>query len=736
MPKRVLIVESGVEAAQTLVRFFEEREDEVWHAWKLEEAVSLLDLVQPDLMLLDIHFSGDSWLDFLSQTRDKFPGLHIIITTKQIDLQREVLAKQRGVDVFVRQPYTYHWLDQAIKQLQHRHISTTQKIARAPALPTARLPIHIKIILPFLILAAIFGMLAFLINLQGAYDVRQSYQNDHLTLAALQGSNWLAENEVHMLTSLREISYTQGLAAAILRRDSKTMAAIVEPLAANNHQDAVEVLDLLGNSILSTTRSGQAYPSQSGQDASFAKQHEVEMALSGISDHFGDKYTFIHTRPGGQMLYLCGPIYDDSGQPLGVILVGKMLSSLVMEMNHDLSLDVTLYNITGQPLSTTLPNEVIADLQAGQVQQIFQNQDRAAFLRKISVQPDGGEEILNPWRVRGGDQIGLLGITLYNPPVYSVSPWLQVEGGAAFLLALAAVWWVGYRVAAMFRKSIRRLLNATGEVNGGNLVTKVDANGNDELSVLTHAFNSMLLGFQENMLYRDLMGYAPSNLTREQMRLTFENEGFNLRGQKMDVSILISDVHDFTSLSNQLDAEKAVELLNDYFEHLASIVVIHNGVINKMEGDAMIVIFGALPHPLPPEESAREACQAAAEMLLAIQSFNEKNVRRGLPALVTGISIHTGPVILGGLTIRDQLHYTPIGETVRTAHHLEELTSQISNKSDIFISQETCQLLGKLQRDYIIKNLGQYAVKEDGSFTTVYRLVPTHREEGEEMEGG
>ena len=53
MLNRVLIVESGVEAAQTLARFFEEREDEVWHAWKLDEAASLLDLVQPDLMLLD-----------------------------------------------------------------------------------------------------------------------------------------------------------------------------------------------------------------------------------------------------------------------------------------------------------------------------------------------------------------------------------------------------------------------------------------------------------------------------------------------------------------------------------------------------------------------------------------------------------------------------------------------------------------------------------------------------------
>jgi adenylate cyclase len=252
----------------------------------------------------------------------------------------------------------------------------------------------------------------------------------------------------------------------------------------------------------------------------------------------------------------------------------------------------------------------------------------------------------------------------------------------------------------------------------------VDVGGNDELSVLTHGFNSMLLGFQQSMLYRDLLGYAPSERSRELMRQTFESEGFNLRGQEIDVSILISNVRDFTGLAQSMTPEKVVALLNDYFEHLAAIVVSHNGVINKLEGDAMIVIFGSLPHPLPPEQSAPDACQAAVAMLLAIRALNEKNVQLGFPSLVTGISIHTGRVILGGVTIRDQLHYTPIGKAVKTAHRLEELTRKISEQSDIFISQDTCQYLGDPPQGLRVEKLGQYAVKRDGSFTPVYRLIP------------
>jgi class 3 adenylate cyclase/CheY-like chemotaxis protein len=738
MPNRVLIVESGVKAAQTLARYFEEREDEVWHAWKLDEAVSLLDLVQPDWMLLDIHIPGDSWLDFLSQTRDKFPNLQIIMTTKQIDLQREVLARQRGVDVFVRQPFTHRWLDQAIKQLQQRHGSENQRIARAIVLPPVRLPIYVKVIAPFLILAIIFSLLAFFINLQASYDLHQSYQNDHLSMTAVQGNNWLAKNEARMLISLREMTSTQGLAAAIMRRDSKMMAAILEPLAANNQQDAVEVLDLMGNDIFSVQRSGQTYHSESVQKTIFAQEHAVEMALRGISDHVGDKYVFLADVPAGHMIYLGGPVYEENGQPMGVILVGRSLPSLVMDMQHDLSVNVTLYDMNGHVLSTTLPLGTAQELQKEKAQQILQNQNpSAAYTRKITLEQTSGDEIFFPWQVRDGSQIGMVGLTLNVPPIYAISPWLQVEAGILIVLVLGTVCLVGYQVASLFRKTIQRLLNATAEVNRGNLVTKVDVSGNDELSVLTHAFNSMLFGFQQNMLYRDLMGYAPPDITREKMRQTFETEGFNLRGQQANVTILISDVHDFTSLANNMDPEKAVEILNDYFEHLAAIVVTHNGVINKLEGDAMIVVFGALPDHLTPEESAEEACQAAAAMLLAIRSFNEKNVKKGLPALVTGISIHTGPVILGGLTIRDQLHYTPIGETVRTAHHLEALTNQISSdKSDIFISQDTYELLEISQNEYLIHNIGQYVVKEDGSLTTVYRLVPAHWEAGEEISDG
>ena len=732
MLNRVLIVESGVEAAQTLARFFEEREDEVWHAWKLDEAASLLDLVQPNLMLLDIHFPGDAWLDFLGQTHHKFPNLNIIITTKQIDLQREVLARQRGVNVFVRQPFTQRWLDQALKQLDKEKSPGQFKMTRTRTLPPVRLPMRFKIILPFLILTFLFATLAFFINMQISRDVRQLYEDDRMTLLGTQGGNWQAENEVQMLTTLREAASTQGMSTALVQHDAKKMAAILEPVAANNHQDAIEVLDLNGGDIFSVRRSGEAYVSKSGNDTYFSHQHAIEMALKGIADHVGDKYSLISEAPWGNMFYLCGPIYDDTGQPLGVILVGRSIDSISMNMHHDLSLDVTLYDLNGHNLFTTLPHNLILDLSAGQISQILSNQNPLAFIRQLKLGQENADEILIPWKVRGSENIGLMGLTLNASPLYKVNPWLWVETSVLVILAMLTVWLVGNRLGRLFNKSILRLMNATEEVNRGNLVTKVNVNGNDELSVLTHAFNSMLLGFQQNMLYRDLMGYAPTDTNRKKMEQTFEGEGFNLRGQKLDVTILISDVNDFTSLADKMDPEKAIELLNDYFERLAAIVVSYNGVINKLEGDAMIVIFGALPVNLPPDQSAQAACQAATAMLLTIRDFNQKNAREGLPPLITGISIHTGPVILGGLTIRDQLHYAPIGETVRTAHHLVQLTSQISKKSDIFISQDTWQLLDKSQKDYYLKDLGQYAVKQDGSYMAVYRLIPSQGE-NEEM---
>jgi len=720
MVNRVLVVESGIETSQTLTRYFEEHGGEVWHAWKLDEATLLLDLVQPDLMLLDIHFPGDSWLDFLSQARNKFPRLKIIMTTKQIDLQREVLAKQRGVDVFVRQPFTNHWLDTALKKLQQESLSGGHKIPQSAELPPVRVPIHLKIILPFLALALVFSLVALFISKQLSDELHQSYQDKQLARLAVQGSKRMAAAEDQMLSNINAITSIQGLAVAILRGDTNRLDALIMPEAARIAVDGrVAVLDLTGKNVFSSDGTGEG-------SSPFVSQRGVEMALQGISDHWGDIYEFLDLTPGASLLYVAGPVYDDSGRPAGVILVGKRLSMLAVEMGQDLSADVSLYAMDGQLLSSTMPAGSASYVQMETLQSAFQNQAQTAITRKAAPAKGKANEILSPWRVRKSEQIGLIGLTLPDLPDLSISSGLWVEVGAAFALALGMVWLVGLLLARLFNEPILRLLKATGEVNRGNLVTKVDVSGNDELSILTHSFNEMLLGFQQNILYRDLLGYAPTEDIREEMRRTFETEGFNLRGQQIDVSILISDVHDFTSMTHDMRAEDAVAILNEYFEQLAAIVVSHNGVINKLEGDAIIVIFGALPHPLTPEESAREACLAAAAMLLAIRSFNKKNIQKGLPVLVTGISIHTGPVILGGLTIRDQFHYTPIGEAVRTAHHLEQLTSQISSKSDIFISQGTFELLDPSQQEYRVENLGQFAVKEDGAMSSVYRLVPLH----------
>ena len=728
MPKRVLIVESDIHASHVLTRFFEDRGDEIWHAWKLDEGAALLDLVRPDLMMMDIHFPGDIWLSFLSRTREKYPDLQIIMTTKQIDLQRELLAKQRGVEVFVRHPFTPHWLEQSIESVEGRFHSNIHKTSEVNHVPPVYLSMRAKIILPFMILAFIFGVLGSFIYFQTAKEMSRSYQDGQLTRIGIQTGNWMVDNETSMLATLRQLANTQGMTEALLKRDSTQLSEIIKPVMANNGEDAVEVLDLNGNGFFSLHRSGEVFELTSS-DSFFVKQHAVQMALSGMADRQGDKYALLVDVPWGHHFYLCGPLYGENNQPLGVILVGRSLSSLMTKLSHSLLVEVSFYNPEGKLLTSTFQPDSAANLPEEKVQQVLRDQQQAAFSRQMLIHNQINNELFLPWNVRYSQNIGVIGVTIPASPALDISLLLRVEIVIAVILLLGLVWLVGSHVAFFFTSPIKRLITATLEVNRGNLVTKVEANGRDEISVLIHSFNAMLVGFQQSLIYRDLMGYAPSFDARQSIQASFENETADLRGYEADVTVLVSDVHGFTAEAQKLEPQTAVEILNDYFERLTSIVVAHNGVINKLEGDAMLVIFGALPQALSPQESALRACQAALTMRQSIEAFNRKNVQMGLPELITGIGIHTGKVVLGCLFIHDQLHYTPIGSSVKITHCLEQLARQTSTENEILISQETYEILDDYQEACGATCIGSYDLNHSGQKTSVYRLSPLENEE-------
>jgi adenylate cyclase len=91
----------------------------------------------------------------------------------------------------------------------------------------------------------------------------------------------------------------------------------------------------------------------------------------------------------------------------------------------------------------------------------------------------------------------------------------------------------------------------------------------------------------------------------------------------------MSNIHGFTRLAETAEPATVLTWLNEFFGEMVPLITAHDGVVSQFEGDALMAFFGILPRPLPPQESAHEACQAALDMLAAVEKLNARRIARG-----------------------------------------------------------------------------------------------------------
>lgn len=162
----------------------------------------------------------------------------------------------------------------------------------------------------------------------------------------------------------------------------------------------------------------------------------------------------------------------------------------------------------------------------------------------------------------------------------------------------------------------------------------------------------------------------------------------DLGGESINVSILFSDIRNFTTISEKLSAHEVVEMLNTYFEKACAAVLDEGGTIDKFIGDAIMVQFGS---PVRYPDHALRAVRAALVMNQAATDFQgwmaHRFAGRDLPPFQIGIGIHSGVAVIGNIGSSQRIEYTAIGDTVNTASRLEGLTKEMG--CSLVISQET-----------------------------------------------
>lgn len=190
-------------------------------------------------------------------------------------------------------------------------------------------------------------------------------------------------------------------------------------------------------------------------------------------------------------------------------------------------------------------------------------------------------------------------------------------------------------------------------------------------------------------------------------------EGLELGGDLRRVTIMMSDIRGFTTISEQLAPAQVVTLINRYLGAMTDIIMAHQGTIDEFIGDAILAVFGA---PQRRDDDADRAVRCALAMQDAMADINRRNREEGLPEISTGIALNTGDVIAGNIGSERRSKYGFVGHPMNVTSRIEDA----SDGGEILIAAST---LEALQGDYRTGPGRELKVKGIDELLTVHPVL-------------
>ena len=189
----------------------------------------------------------------------------------------------------------------------------------------------------------------------------------------------------------------------------------------------------------------------------------------------------------------------------------------------------------------------------------------------------------------------------------------------------------------------------------------------------------------------------------------------NLGGDRKVVTVLFSDIRNFTAITENRPPDQLVKILNEYFTEMAQVIFEHQGSLDKYIGDAIVAVFGSL---IPLENPSRNAVAAAVAMMKRLPELNRRWETRYGFYMNIGIGVNTGEVFLGNIGSPERMEFTVIGDAVNVAARFSGLAKQ----GQVLVTKETCVLLGP---DVRIREHPPAAVKGKTGKLEVFEIVYT-----------
>jgi adenylate cyclase len=210
-------------------------------------------------------------------------------------------------------------------------------------------------------------------------------------------------------------------------------------------------------------------------------------------------------------------------------------------------------------------------------------------------------------------------------------------------------------------------------------------------------------------------------------------EMLGLGGKRKHITAVFTDVRKFSTISERLDPERLVKLLNRYLTGMSDVVLNERGLIDKFEGDAIIAMFGA-PKVVEPHVHAMAACRAAVAMKKLEKELNVAFLQEGFLTedmnpnqLLTRVGINSGEAVVGNMGTETRMDYTMMGNTVNLAARLEGVNKQFNTWT--LISQSTYDAIkgdADYQKQFTVRKLSKVMVVGINEPVRIYELIDTY----------
>ena len=211
---------------------------------------------------------------------------------------------------------------------------------------------------------------------------------------------------------------------------------------------------------------------------------------------------------------------------------------------------------------------------------------------------------------------------------------------------------------------------------------------------------------------RWLVRYLSPEIVEEALRTP---TSLAFTGALKKITVVLSDIRDFTPMTEELGPQAVVETLNEYFTIMTRVIHKHGGSVNQFIGDEILAVFGA---PVSKPDDAQRAVRAALEMQEELEKLMAAWSAAGRRTFDIGIAVNTGVVVVGNIGSLEHMDYAVMGDAINYAARLESLTKEY--KTRIILSRSTYEEVKDL---VVAESLGPVRVKGRKETEEIYRLI-------------